>query len=183
MLKALELPWAQTPLVDDPAIFEMGDGAMLLTLSGNLIVSGSYATDDVVDRRLDYFPIGTSKGWPRTPPVGTDVKIAEAGFDVPAGHTGVVMFMTKSRVQGDASDPGGTVHLWLELDGMQVGFSAVQQLAMPFSVSQRTLTASYLATGGHALAPGPHTIRAFARVDGDFIHLVVPRDLPLIWFD
>jgi hypothetical protein len=96
-LGALELPWAQNPPVDDPAIFEVGDDATLLTLSGNLTVTGSYATDDVVNQRLDYFPIATSEGWPNTPPVGTDVKIAEAGFEVPAGHTGVVIFMTKTR--------------------------------------------------------------------------------------
>jgi hypothetical protein len=182
-LEALELPWAQTPPVDDPALFEMDDNSTLITLSGGLTVAGSYFTDNVVNRRLDYFPMATSEGWPDTPPVGTDVKLAEAQFDVPAGHTGVILFATKTRVQGDASDPGGVVSLWLELDGARVGSTGLQQLATPFSVSQRTLCASYLAAGTHALTAGQHTIRAYARADGKFIHLVLPRDLPLIFFD
>jgi hypothetical protein len=180
-----EFPWNQFPTMprENPAIFAAGDDATLVTLGGGLTVAGSYFTNHDRNQYFDYFPIGTSEGWMNTPNVGTDVKLADSSFDVPAGHTGVVMFMTKTRVQGDASDPGGTVKLWLELDGQRVGSLGLQQLAMPFSVSQRTLSASYLAAGSRALKPGPHTIRAFARVDGQFIHLVVPRDLPLIWFD
>jgi hypothetical protein len=182
-LEALELPWAQTPAVDDPAIFQVGDNATLVTLSGDLTVAGSYASEDVTNRRLENFAIATSEAWPNTPPVGTDVMIAESTFAVPVGHTGVVMFLTKSRVQADASDPGGLVRLWLELDGQAVGSTGIQQLAAPFSVSQRTISASYLATGAGALAPGQHTIRTFARCDGQFIHMTLVRDLPLVWFD
>jgi len=59
----------------------------------------------------------------------------------------------------------------------------VQQLAAPFSVSQGTISASYLAAGNEQLKPGVHTIRVYGRAEGSFIHLVFLRDLPLLWFE
>jgi len=93
------------------------------------------------------------------------------------------MFTAKTRVQADQADPGGTLTLWLTLDGRRVGSTAVQQLRAPFSVSERTLAASYLAAGRERLKSGFHTVRLFAQADGSFIHVTTVRDVPLLVFD
>jgi hypothetical protein len=117
------------------------------------------------------------------PAVGTDVPLAAATLDLPAGHDGVVMFLAKTRVQGDLADAGGTASLHLALDGRPVGSIGVQQLAAPDGASQRTVAASYLAAGDQALAPGRHTVVVYGRADGQFKHLAMVKDLNLIWFD
>lgn len=93
------------------------------------------------------------------------------------------MIAAKARVQGDAADPGGRVALWITVDGARRGSTGIQDLRAPFSVSQRTISASYLAAGKLALRPGRHVVRVYGRADGDFLHLTLSRDLPLIWFD
>jgi hypothetical protein len=110
------------------------------------------------------------------------VLVAEGVVDVPAGAPGVVMFDAKSRVQADGADAGGTVSMWLTVDGVREGSTGMQQLSEPSSVSERTIAASYLAAGSERLAPGRHVVRLYARADGSFIHVSLVRDLPLVWF-
>jgi hypothetical protein len=93
------------------------------------------------------------------------------------------MFIAKSRVQGGEDDGGGTVRLWIVADGKKVGSTGVQELKRPYSASQRTISASYLTAGANALMPGDHTVSVYGRADGDFSHLAMVKDLPLIWFD
>jgi hypothetical protein len=117
------------------------------------------------------------------------VEIASGTFTVPADHDGEIFFAVKARAQGDPNDPAGNAFLWLEIDGQRLGSTGVQGLGGPIgtagtSVSQRTLSASYLATGSGALAPGSHTVKAYAQVNGQFMHLSFHNDKPLmIWFD
>lgn len=176
-LDASEFPWGGQ---EDSVIYKVGAGSRLVVLRGSLAVRGSAPISQALDNTVDYVGIGTDENWPGVPPVGTDVVVASASFVVPAGHSGVVMFLTRNRVQGDQADAGGTVSLRLSLDGKPVGNVGIQQLKAPDSVSQRTVGASYLATG---LSQGQHTIEAIARVEGSFKHLAMNKDLPLVWFD
>ena len=179
-LDASEFPWGSN---EDSVQYRVGAGTRLVAMTGGMHVRGSAPISQAQYDTTDYIGIGTDQSWPGVPEVGTDVELATATFDVPDGHSGVVMFLAKSRVQGDSSDQGGSVSLRLKLDGTFVGSTGIQQLASPDSVSQRTIATSYLAAGTAALAPGQHTIQAIARADGSFIHLAMVKDLPLLWFD
>jgi hypothetical protein len=188
-LDATEFPWTfPGPPREDPAIFTVQPTATLVLLNGGMTTVGS------ADSLLSFYPdelgtvsdgwcIGSSSGWPDCPQTGSDVKLAQATVHVPAGHPGVVMFLAKTRVQGDESDAGGYARLWITVDGQQRGSVGLQQLAAPFSVSGRTITASYLAAGSGRLKPGRHTVRVYGRAEGSFVHLVYLSDLPLLWFD
>ncbi len=146
-------------------------------------MAGAAELSPAVDNWVDWRCIGSDEGWPGCPAVDTEVVLAEANLTIPSGHNGVVLFMAKSRVQGDASDGGGTVSLWLTVDGQGFSSTGVQQLRAPDVVSQRTISASVLTAGPRALAPGPHTVRVHARASGSFMHLALVKDLPLLWFD
>jgi hypothetical protein len=188
-LDATEFPWTLPPPArEDPAIFSVRPSATLVVLNGGMQLVGAARSllqsfPDSVGTVSDGWCIGSSSGWPGCPSVGTDVLLAQATIAVPAGHPGVVMLLAKTRVQGDDSDRGGNARLWLTVDGKSRGSVGVQQLAAPFSVSQRTIAASYLAAGRERLTPGTHVVRLYGRAEGSFIHLVYLRDLPLLWFD
>jgi hypothetical protein len=179
-LDASEFPWNGG---EDPANYGVSAGTRLVIVGGPMHVRGSAPTSQAIDDWWDYFGVGTSQGFPGVPPVGTDVPLASASVDVPAGHGGVVMFLAKTRVQGDISDVGGTASLRLAIDGQPVGSIGVQKLAEPNVESQRTVAASYLAAGDGALPPGRHTVTVYGRADGQFIHLAMVRDLNLLWLD
>lgn len=93
------------------------------------------------------------------------------------------MFTAKSTQNADQVDPGGTIKLWLTIDGKPRGSVGIQELRSPFSVSGRTISASYLAAGKHRLRPGRHVVRVYGRADGSFWHVNLSRILPLVWFD
>jgi hypothetical protein len=175
-----EFPWTGQ---EDTVVYTVGAGATFLVLRDGLTVRGSAPISQALNNSIDYIGIGTNENWPGVPAVSTDVELASSTFVVPPGHSGVVMFMAKSRVQGDSADAGGTVSLRLSLDGSFVGSTGIQQLKSPDSVSQRTISSSYLASGSLALTPGSHTIKAIARAEGSFKHLAMNKDLPLLWFD
>ena len=179
-LDASEFPWGTT---EETVIYKVGAGTRLVTLRGGMTVKGSSPQSTALHDNTDYVAIGTSTGWPGVPPVGTSVLLAEASIDIPPNHTGVVMFIAKTRVQGDKTDAGGTVNLWIAIDGVKVSNDGLQQLASPCSSSQRTVTASYLSTGSSALSTGKHTVQVFGKATGSFLHLCMNKDLPLIWFD
>lgn len=170
--------------------YKVGANSRLITLANGLQVYGKglnpnfdYAAAGPY-RRYAYVCIGTNGFNPSCPPSGTEVVLGQGQVCVPSGHNGAVLFSTKSRVQGDTNDAGGTVYLYLKLDGKQVGSFGVQQLGpKPNAVSTRTVTASYLAAESEALQPGCHTIEAVARADGDFRNMSLNADMPLVWFD
>jgi hypothetical protein len=81
------------------------------------------------------------------------------------------------------ADLGGELRLWFTIDGVRRGSVDVQQIAAPSGVSQRTVSASYLSAGADALKRGLHTVLVYGRADGQFLHLSLVRDLPLVWVD
>jgi hypothetical protein len=93
------------------------------------------------------------------------------------------MFVAKTRVQAGWDDAGGTAKLWLAIDGVRRGSIGEQELAAPSTISQRTISASYLAAGPKRLRPGRHTIEVHGQIDGSFYAVSFSRDLPLVWFD
>lgn len=102
----------------------------------------------------------------------------------PPSHNGVVMFSAKTRIQADPADIGGTVYLYIRINGQRVGSLAVQELGnTPNTVSTRTLSSSYLSAAPGSLAAGCHTVEAVGVAQGDFRHLMMDADLPLVWFD
>ena len=179
-LDATEFPWNPNQNGgEDPVMYRIGAGARLVTLWGGLDFYGAASSSDRVNDWYDYIGIGADHPYGNVPPTGTDVPIATTALSIPPGRTGTVFFSAQTRVQGDSADSGGQASLWISIDGARVGSTAVQQLSYPNSDSQRTLTASYLAT---ALSPGVHQIQVFARADGSFKHLAVTADAPLIYF-
>ena len=127
--------------------------------------------------------IGTNQNWPGCPAVGTPVLLASQTIDVPFGHSGEVLFMAKTRMQGDKSDGGGQVVLYINIDGNNTPTTGVQGITSADGESQRTLSTSYFATGNNRLAPGTHTVQVYVAAQGSFIHMTVANDLPLVWFD
>jgi hypothetical protein len=99
------------------------------------------------------------------------------------------MFLAKSRVAGGvAGDGGGLSSLQLEVDGVLVGSTAVQQLQSSSGTSwpMRTLSASYFSAppSGQVLKSGvSHRVRALSSAKGDFQHINNVKDVSLIWFD
>lgn len=174
---------------ENPAIYVVPQGATLVVLNGGMQIIGKANSllqyhDDEVGTVSDGWCVGSSVGWPDgCPAMGTDVLLAEQTIIVPDNHSGVVMFVAKSRVQGDETDAGGEIQLWLSVDGIRRGSIGVQQIKAPSGDSQRTIAASYLAAGNDTLSPGPHVIRLYSKANGSFIHIVLLRDIPLIWFD
>ncbi len=185
-LDATEIPWGGPPNpAEDSVIYDVGSASSLIALFGGMTVHGSAWTSPAVDNWWDFVCVGSSQAWPGCPPAGTPRLLAGAAVDVPQGHNGVVMILAKSRFQGDASDVGGTATLYLTIDGNRVGSVGVQECGYPNCVSQRTMSASYLAAGPNALPVGSHRVEVWGQIgSGDsFIHLATVRDLPLVWFD
>lgn len=170
--------------------YKVGANSRLVTLANGFQVYGKglnpqfdYAGAGPY-RRFAYVCVGTNGFLPSCPPVGSEVVLGRGQVCVPAGHNGAVLFSTKSRVQGDVNDGGGTVYLYLKLDGVRVGSLGVQQLGpKPNAVSTRTVTASYLTAEAAALTPGCHAVESVAQVVGDFRHMSMNADMPLVWFD
>ena len=171
-------------------MYAVAAGSRLITLSGGMEVYGkaltpgfSYASKDR-HRRYAYVCIGTNGFKPTCPRSGTEVVLGQSRVCIPPRHNGVVLFSAKSRVQGDSADAGGTVLLRIKIDGKAVGSTGLQQLAKaPNAVSTRTISASYLATGKNALAPGCHAVQVTGKATGDFRNLSLNADVPLLWFD
>lgn len=185
-LDASELPW-WTSLGENPASYSVPRGARLVVLNGVQVAGGARALasgyPDEIGTATDFWCLATDQGWPGCAPVGTDVLAAQGVLRLPRGASGVAMFEAKSRVQADGADAGGTVSMWLTVDGVREGSTGTQELRAPSSISQRTIAASYLAAGSSRLQPGSHVVRLYARADGSFIHVSLVRDLSLVWFD
>lgn len=193
-LEASEYPWDQPDVPDqeigeDTANYVVEPGATLVALGGDLHVVGDGKPDRWGARKF----AGTAWDWSCVargflvrrfcPRAGGDVQVASERFEVPRRHSGVVMFAAKSRVQAGRFDVGGTAKLWLTIDGKQRGSIGVQQLSEPSTISQRTISASYLAAGKRRLRPGKHEVKVYVRVQGSFAGVGLSRDLPLVWFD
>jgi hypothetical protein len=191
-LEATEYPWDQPDVpseAEDTAAYVVEPSATLVALGGDMHVLGDAKSDRPATRGLTE----TAWNWscavrgvntgPHCPDIGSNIEIASESFEVPERHSGVVMFAAKARVQAGRHDLGGTVRLWLAVDGKQRGSVGAQELAAPSTIGQRTISASYLTAGRHRLRPGKHRVKVHARVEGSFDSVALSRDLPLIWFD
>lgn len=163
--------------------YRMGGDSRVIALQGGMAVAGSAPQATDAHNVLNYICVATSSAWAGCPSVGENVVLAQADIVIPQGHNGVVLITGKTRVQGDSADPGGVAYLFLTVDGVQMGSLGVQQLASPDSVSTRTMGTSYLASGSHALSLGTHHVILYGKATGNFRHLAMTRDIPLIWFD
>lgn len=191
-LVASESPYYQPKMASTNAVeYRVGRGARLVTLSGGMRVAGSARAQprhykaNGINSRFSYVCLGTNGFNPKKcPPAGGEVVLGKAHVCVPAGHNGVVMFSSKTRIQGDQNDPGGEVTLRLRIDGRYVGSTGYQRLGpRPHSVSTRTLSTSYLAAGDAALKPGCHDVESVGFAKGDFRNISMNPDMPLLWFD
>jgi hypothetical protein len=179
--KATELSWG----VDqgaDLVQYRVGRDVRFLSMWG-MGISGSADIHTRECSRVDWHCIGTSINMAGCNVTGTNTLLAETTINIPNGHNGVVFFKTATRLQPDSQDPGGHAALWLNIDGVDVGATGVQQFNYPNCESSRTIVASYLAAGNNKLSPGQHVVRVYARASGTFRHLAATNDLPLIYFD
>ncbi|QEO28104.1 hypothetical protein [Xanthomonas translucens] len=170
--------------------YRVGAGTSLVVLSGGMSVVGKGLSSTFPyqsmggNSRFSYLCAGSSSGSPGCPQTDSEFIIGQGQVCVPAGHNGVLMFSSKTRVQGDTADSGGTVSLYLKIDGQRRGVTGIQQLGpKPNAVSTRTISTSYLATGVDALSAGCHTVQLATTVSGSFLHLTVNPDMPIVWFD
>lgn len=170
--------------------YRVGASTGLVTLAGGMQVVGrGYApAHDYVTRgryrRYAYVCIGTNGFRPeKCPPMGTGVVLARGSACVPPGHDGEVLFASRTRIQGDDNDDGGTVSLSLRVDGREVARNSQTLGPKPHAVSTRTIGTSWLAAGTEALAPGCHVVEAIGHAEGDFRNISLNADLPLLWFD
>ncbi len=173
-LDATEFPW-ESSRGEDPAQYRVGESATMVVLEGPMRVAGSAPQSVRLNDCWDWISIGQGNGAP--------VVIASAVINIPEDHNGVVMFSAKTRFQAQLEDAGGIANLWIAIDGQGRGSTGVQQITSGSPESQRTVCASYLATGANALTPGDHTITVYASAQGSFSDLFAVKDLPLIWFD
>ena len=170
--------------------YRIGAGTGLVTLTGGMQVVGrGYAPDwDYVARgryrRYAYVCIGTNGFRPdRCPPTGTAVVLARGQACIPPGHDGEVMFTSRTRIQGDDHDAGGSVALSLRVGGREVARNVQTLGPRPHAVSTRTIGTSWLSAGAQALREGCHVVEAVAEANGDFRNVSLNADLPLLWFD
>ena len=157
VLGATEYPPSIHP--NKPLNFRIGSEATLVAMYGGLQVAGSKG--NTAARICDPICIGGSAAG--CPPLGTEMVISSASFNVPPGHDGRVLFTSKARVQGHPQDGAVRIFMRIKIDGNHVGSLGTQGLAgwlggWDATLSQRTLAASYLATGANALSPGNHTV-------------------------
>ncbi len=168
--------------------YRVGKGTRLIALTDGIRVAGHVAAIDSVkelnaDGRFAFRCIASSQNWKTCPTTGQDVTVASGTIDIPGNHNGVVFISGMTRIQGDLKDSGGTTEIWLTIDGVKQGSTAEQQLMSPDSESTRTASLSFLTAGSNSLSVGKHNVELHARAKGDFVHLMVTRDTPLMWFD
>lgn len=184
---SFSLEASEAPYSNNNVQYKIGANSRLITLTGGMSVVGKGLNSDAslyeAYRRYSYICIATNGFNSTCPTTGIETVIGHGNVVIPTGHNGVVFFSAKTRIQGDAQDAGGTVRLYLKIDGMIVGSMGIQQLHYPDSVSTRTMSASYLATGINRLSPGTHTVDVVASADGNYHNLSMVADLPVVWFD
>ncbi len=175
-LDATEYPWAMNQNGGEDSVrYKVGADTALVVMAGGMTVRGSQHV----------LTSGFNDGYPVGPVVNGTVttKVAETTISTPAGH-GTVMFVAKARFQATGTQDNGNAVLYITVDGVRLGSSGVQGISTFSPNSQRTLSASYLAT---ALASGSHTIRVFIEVDGSFDttnnNPFIHTEIPLVYFE
>jgi hypothetical protein len=186
-----------TPCGQTPVKYHVGQGTRMVYLSGGMNVAGAETLGHDINNPSDFALAG---GYAEPIALGTDVTLVSHEIPIPHGHDGVVFFTTKVRSLGYANSENGIFFLWIEVQeepplrvdkrpvnaimpraGRRVSSLGIQATG---SVSQRTLTASYLAAGGLALlADHTYIASVHVKVVGNYKQAAVSADVPLIWFD
>ena len=167
---------------DNTVSYKVDNSVQLITLYG-MKLSGKASISDATCNREDWGFFGTSKNQQNITPINTNHEVLHTDLNIPQDHNGVVLFLTKMRIQPGKEDLGGTAELWINVDGKDVGTIGVQEFKYPNCESSRTISASYLSTGKNRLTPGNHTVRDYLKATGDFKQIAHSQDLPLIYFD
>ncbi len=164
----------------------LGSARLITASSGAVVGSAPFAPERLCST-YTWRCVATTIGQPGCPPAGTDVTLTTAQIVIPVGHDGIVQFNARTRVQADNADGFATFILGLKIDGVAVGSTGVQQLALGAGQASRTLSASYLSAPNSAsgtLAVGLHTVEVYLRAEGELLNFPsVPTDLTLTWFD
>lgn len=185
-LNASLYPWSVNGQPNN-VTYQVDKSAQLVSLVGGMTLYGKVLSTWNSPQNESHFGyfwcIGSDQSWPGCPATNTEVKLATTTITVPATHSGEVFFTSKIRMQGDPSDGGGNVFLYLKIDGQPVSSYGVQGITAYDGASQRTLSTSYFTAGGLRLSPGSHTVEAWVKASGSFIHMTASADLPLIYFD
>lgn len=184
-LQATVFPWGD-PSNPDKIVYKLGAGSKLITMYGGMKVTGYSNLSNVVNDPWDAVCIKTSNC--------SKQYLASSYFSIPQGHSGVVMFSAKTRVQeqiwtGTAGGAAIQIGIWDDA-GNKVGEGSIgaQYITADNSISQRTLTSSYLAAGEKSLKPGGYLAKVEVLLYGMPVqnplnNLYFRSDLPLIWFD
>ncbi len=169
--------------------FKVGADATLVGLAGGLTVTGSAGTASGFNCQ-PFCVGGTGSG---CGPLSSLTLVSRAVIDIPAGHDGIVFFSAAVRCQGDPGDEASNITLFLQVDGQSKSSIGRQGIGgwlggWDAAQSQRTLGASFLATGADALAPGQHVVEVYARAFATTVPARVQRmsiwddDPFLVWF-
>ena len=175
-MDATELPWMPSS-GENGVQYSVGSNSTLVVMDGSQQVCGAGTSLNAdTDNDTDYTYIGDGSG------SGQTIQLSSGTVTIPSGHDGVVMFDSKIKMQpcGD-STTSGNVSLWIEIDGVQCGSIGVQGIVAPNNISERTLSASYLAAGSKALSVGTHTVTVKIKTQGSPSWAL--NELPLLWFD
>jgi hypothetical protein len=202
---SLDLTAAPLDVMND-VNYVVGATTQVLAYSGGMTVCGKAPPNSQQYYPFVYDCVASSIGWENCNSTNTAQQLTSYEVTIPTGHNGVVFFTATSRAQGNGSAPltcappvcspgvtnwvegGGLASLYMTIDGAVVGSTGVQGIVAPWTASQRTLTASYLATGTKKLSVGTHQVQlwgngtAFQGSNG-FAHLSFTVDMPLMWFD
>ncbi|MEM7202877.1 MAG: hypothetical protein AAF628_21645 [Planctomycetota bacterium] len=170
--------------------YRVGGGAALVAVSGGLQVAGW--ADKTAGVKCSAVCIGGQGSG--CPPLGTEFVVSRGTISIPPGHDGRVFISGKARCQGNTGDESTRVTMQIRLNGSYVGSTSMQGTGgwlggWDSSLSQRTLSSSYLTTGGTALPQGNHTVELVCIVNSI---VLPPRTLrysiwddatQLVWFD
>jgi hypothetical protein len=176
-LDATEYPWGPNDNGgEDTVQYKVGGDTALVVLAGGMTNRGSQHV--LLSGFADAYPIGP------VPPGGTkDTKVADKLLTTTTGH-GTIMFTAKARIQATGMADNGTVILYIMLDGALVGSYGVQTISSLSGISQRTMSASYLAIN---LPAATHHVEVHTQATGTFTSTnnapFIHTEIPLVYFD
>ena len=178
-LKAGELAFSG---FENAVCYKVEHGTRLISLYG-MNLSGKANLTNTDCNREEWGCFGSNIDYPNCPKIGGIREAAVTTVTIPKGHNGIVLFMSKIRLQPDREDKGGVAKMWINIDGKDVGTIGTQGFNFPNGESSRTISASYLSAGIDKLTEGSHIIRLFLKAEGKFKHISYSLDLPLIYLD
>ena len=173
----------------NPVQYYLLPSGKLISLYGGMQVYGASNSSALSASQLSsqnvgsFICLGSSQGYSGCPNAGTGVLLTSKTINIPAGHSGEVLFMSKIRMQGDSSDGGGMVVLYISIDGVSQPTVGIQGVTSFDGASQRTISTSYLSAGDKRLSVGTHNIQVWASAQGQFLHMTTSTDVPLVYFD